>query len=422
MSNTGKSTTLFGITFAALMVASTALAKDVVNWVHIESNPAASEVFEELAAKYEAENPDVDVQIQFIENEAFKSRLPTMLQSNDAPDIFYSWGGGVLAEQVRGGVIKDLTPHMDEEWRSWLVPSAVSAFTIDDKVYGVPVWSSIVGMFYNKSMFAEAGINADEIKTWSQLLEAVDKLKATGVTPITVGGKEGWPQHFYFSLLAIREAGNKKLQASLSGEGDGFRDPAFVSAFAHLKELADKEPFQEGWLASTFGESSANFGNGKAAMMLQGSWARQTQANESADGKGLGSDLGWFAFPQVEGGVADSRETFGGINGWLLFSGASDAAIDFVKFYSRPENAKLLATKGQKVPPSPGISDVLSDEWQVQVAETIEQSEHHQNFYNVVFSEEVNRELLDIVTNVMTGDLTPEQGADALQSAWEFSQ
>lgn len=417
-----KLTTLLATSTAALMMASAAQAQEIVNWVHIESNPGTVAVFEEIAAKYEAENSNVDVRIQFIDNESFKARLPTMLQSNDAPDIFFSWGGGVLAEQVRGGVVKDLTAAMDDEWRASLVPSAVSAFTIDGKVYGVPVWSSLVGMFYNKAMFAEAGVNADEIQTWSQFLTAVDKLKAAGLTPITVGGKDSWPQHFYFSYLAIRSVGNEKLAAALNGKGEGFNDPAFVTAFTQLKELADKEPFQNGWLASTFGDSAANFGNGKAAMMLQGDWARQVQINESTEGEGLEDDLGWFSFPQLEGGIANSKETFGGINGWLLFSGASDAAVDFIKFYSMPENAKLLATKGNKVPPSPGIAASLTDPWQVEISQRIEQSGHHQNFYNVVFSEDVNRELLDIVTNVMTGDLTPEGGADALQTAWEFSQ
>ena len=67
------------------------------------------------------------------------------------------------------------------------------------------------------------------------------------------------------------------------------------------------------------------------------------------------------------------------------------------------------------------VAEVDIDPWQKMVAQTIEASAFHQNFYDVMFSEEVNRELLDIVTSVVTGDRTAEEAADALQTAWEFS-
>jgi raffinose/stachyose/melibiose transport system substrate-binding protein len=412
---------LAAASMVALMASSPAAAQTIVDWVYIEANPDAVAVMESIARAYEAEHPDVQIRMQYLENEAFKAKLPTMLQSGDAPDIFYSWGGGVLAEQVRGGVLRSITEKVDAEWQSWIAPSALSAFTVDGEIYGVPVATSLVGFFYNKAMFEQAGVDAEAIQTWSDLMAAVDALKAAGLTPLTVGGQEGWPQHFYFSYLSARIAGHEKLHAALRGEGEGFTDPAFVEAFTKLKELADKEPFQDGWLASGASQSQGNFGNGKAAMVLQGNWARSGQANNSEDGKGLEDDLGWMPFPAVEGGHEGGVETLGGINGWIFDKNASDEAVDFMRFYSQPENLTEMARAGV-IAPMPGIADQLDDPWQAMVATAIEGSAHHQNFFNVMFAEEVNRELLDIVTGVMTGDLTPEDGAQALQDAWEFSQ
>ncbi len=410
-------------TLALLISASaTSAAKETVTWVHIESSTVVPEIFEEIARDYEAANPDVDIEVKFLENEAYKARLPTMLQSGDAPDIFYSWGGGVLAEQVRGGVVKDITAQMDDAWRANLAPSAVNAFTLDGKVYGVPVRTSLVGIYYNKDLFAKAGVDPESIKTWSDLMAAVDKFKAAGITAFSVGGAEGWPQHFFFSYLAIRTAGNETFQAALKGEGASFTDLAFVKAFELLAELAQKDAFQDGWLAAPTGTTYADLGNGDTAMLLMGDWAQALQANSSASGEGLGDKLGWIPFPQVEDGIADSKETFGGINGWLVFSGASDHAVDFLKHFSKPEYLTRLGVEGGYIPPMPGIGAKLTDPWKALVADTIEASDYHQNFYNVMFTEEVNRELLDIVTNVMTGDLTPQEGAEALQEAWEFSQ
>ena len=407
---------------ATLAISATAAMADVeVNLVHIEQHPETVAIMEDIARAYEAAHPDVTIKVQYIENEAFKSRLPTMLQSNDAPDIFYSWGGGVLAEQVRGGVLKDISSMMDDEWRSWLAPSAVNAFTINDGLYGVPVRTSLVNMFYNKALFEQAGVDADAIETYEDFLAAIKALKAAGITPITIGGQEGWPQHFYFSLMSMRAAGHENLQAALNGEAS-FTDPEFVLAFEKLKELAALEPFQEGWLAATTGQSYANFGNSKAAMLLQGDWAHGLQATQSANGEGLGDDLGTFTFPQVEGGVANSEETFGGLNAWIFFRDAPEEAVDFVRFYSQPENLKRLATEGTHVAPMVGMADALDDPWAKHIATTIEQSSYHQNFFNVMFTEEVNREILDIVTSVLTDDLTPEEAAAALQEAWDFSR
>ena len=50
------------------------------------------------------------VQFKYLENEAFKAKLPTMLQSdNSRPSLFYSWGGGVIRCAGQGGLLKDVT-------------------------------------------------------------------------------------------------------------------------------------------------------------------------------------------------------------------------------------------------------------------------------------------------------------------------
>ncbi|WP_421724514.1 ABC transporter substrate-binding protein [Bauldia sp.] len=422
ISSTVQSRSALAAIAMSLAITGTAAAEDTtVNWVHIETNPGTLEAFNQIAESFEAANPGVDVRLQFIENEAFKSRLPTMLQSNDAPHIFFSWGGGVMAEQMRGGVLKDLSQDVDDEWRSWLSPGPLNAFQIDGAVYGVPVRTSLVGFLYNKDLFDQAGVVAEEIKTWDDFLAAVAKLKDAGITPITIGGAEGWPQHFFFSMLTMRIAGNETFNAALNGDGASFTDPEFVRAFEELQALAELEPFQTGWLGTPTQDTYAAFGNGDAAMIFQGDWAIAAQASNSTSGEGV-KGLGWMPFPIVEGSDVPQTETFGGINGWLVFRDAPQEAVDFLRHFSQPENLTLTATRGNWVPPTPGIADALDDPWKRMVAEGIANSSYHQNFFNVMFAEETNRELLDIVTNTMTGDYTPEAAAEALQSSWEFSQ
>ncbi len=284
-----------------------ALAETTVKWLHIEATPAIVAAMEQIARDYEADHPDVTIEMQFLENEAFKAKLTTLLQSDDRPDIFYSWGGGVFEAQVEAGVLRDIDDLMRGEWEETLSPAAVNAFTYDGKVYGTPHLVSQVGFWYNKDLFDQASVNADDIKTWDDLLGTVQTLKDAGITPIAVGGAEKWPLHFYWTHLAIRAGGKEAFEAANSGEGDGFGGPVFVRAGEEFTRLSAMEPFPRGFLANTFPESAGYFGDGNAAMQLQGNWSYNTQRTNSVSKDGLSDDnLGWFPFPLVEGSASSA--------------------------------------------------------------------------------------------------------------------
>ncbi|HKH28369.1 MAG TPA: extracellular solute-binding protein, partial [Sphingomicrobium sp.] len=154
------------------LAASTVSAADTIKWLHVEVNPAQVAIWNEAARAFEAKHPGVKVEPQYLENEAYKAKLTTLLQSRDKPAMFYSWAGGVLKAQVEAGVIEDLTDRT-KGYIETLTPSAVAAFTLDGKVYGVPQAITEVGFFYNKELFAKAGVDASKIKTWDDLLGAV---------------------------------------------------------------------------------------------------------------------------------------------------------------------------------------------------------------------------------------------------------
>ena len=79
-----------------LLTAGAAAAQTTIKWLHLEVNPGQVKIWEEVARDFEAKNPGVKVEMQFLENEAYKAKLPTILQSKDRPHIIYSWAGGVL--------------------------------------------------------------------------------------------------------------------------------------------------------------------------------------------------------------------------------------------------------------------------------------------------------------------------------------
>src|SRR5215475_1185451 len=157
----------FAMTALVLTAGATA-AETTVRWLHIEVNPAQVKVWEDAARAFEAKTPGVKVEMQFLENEAYKAKLPTILQSKDRPHIIYSWAGGVLKAQIEAGVLEDISAPM-KGYSDQLAPAAVAAFTQDGKIFGVPMVLSEVGYFYNRELMAKAGVDGTKIATWDEL-------------------------------------------------------------------------------------------------------------------------------------------------------------------------------------------------------------------------------------------------------------
>ncbi|GGH23639.1 ABC transporter substrate-binding protein [Alsobacter metallidurans] len=402
---------------ALAMTAGLAAAQTTVKWLHIEVNPNQVKIWEEVARDFEAKNPGVKVEMQFLENEAYKAKLPTILQSKDRPHIIYSWAGGVLKSQVEAGVLEDLTPAM-QGYKDNLAPAAVAAFTVDGKIYGVPHAQSQVGFMVNKELMAKGGVDPASIKTWDDLLGAVKKLKAAGVTPIVAGGADKWPLHFYWTNLAVRLGGKPAFQAALKGENGGFAGPVFLKSGELFKQLVDLQPFQNGFLGFKNPQAVGAFGDGKAAMILAISSFYHTQKALAADKKGIADDnIGWFDFPTVPGGQGDPTDTLGGINGWLVTKGAPKEAAAFLKHFVSLDVQKRLAAGNFLIPTFKGAEEGLASPFMRQIAANLAKSKYHQNFYDQDLGPNVGRVVNDATTEMAGGSMDAKQVAQAIQDA-----
>lgn len=405
---------------AGLMVAAAgATAETTVKWLHIEANPAQVKIWEEVARAYEAAHPGVKIDMQFLENEAYKAKLPTILQSKDRPHIIYSWSGGVLKAQVEAGVLEDITDQV-KGYSDTITPAALAAFTQNGRVYGLPVALSQVGFLYNKELMAKASVDPGKIKTWDDLLSAVKALKAAGVTPIVVGGADKWPLHFYWTHLAVRIGGKASFDAALRGENGGFEGETFQNAGVLFKQLVDLQPFQNGFLGLKNPQAVGYFGDGKGAMMLAISTVYHLQRALAADKVGLGEDkIGWFDFPVVPGGKGEPTDTLGGITGWLVTKGAPKEATDFLKFFISKDVQTRLAAGNFLVPVVKGGEAGLNNAFMKQIADNLAKSNYHQNFYDQSLGPSVGRVVNDVTAEIAGGSMTPQQAATAIQAAWK---
>jgi raffinose/stachyose/melibiose transport system substrate-binding protein len=387
-----------------------------IRWWHIANTDPMLSKWAEMAHQFEAAHPGVKFEITPLENEAFKTKLTTNIQSGNPPDIFHTWGGGVLFQQAEAGMVKDITADVGA-WKDTLIPAALDAYSNDGKTYASAVDTGMVGFWYNKALFTKAGISAPPA-TWAEYLEAVRKLKAVGVTPIALAGKEKWPGHYYWAYLAMRVAGLDGLKQAATDKN--FNTPDFVAAGSHLSELVALQPFQTGFLAAGYATAdgqAATMGNGKAAMELMGQWAPVTERDNSAGKKGLGDKLGFFPFPAVDGGKGQIADVFGGGGGYAVGKDAPPEAVEFLKFIAQPDNARLEAKTAGVLPVVKEAGDAVTDPNLKLVGETLAKASGFQLYLDQAYAPAVGQQVNDSVAELLAGKASPEQLVRAVTTA-----
>jgi raffinose/stachyose/melibiose transport system substrate-binding protein len=264
-----------------------------VDWWHITTGDPGKSDFQAIADAYTAAHPNVKINITVLENEAFKTKLATSIQAGDIPDLFQSWGGGIMAAQADAGALKDITADI-ASWKDTINPGALSIYQYNGKQYGVPWDMGMIGFWYNKDAFSKAGIAAPPT-TWADFLADLPKLKTAGYSPLAIAGQDKWPSMHLWTYLVLRIGGGDNLSQMIQSKN--WNTDACTKAGEQVVALNALDPYQPGYKSAVYNDEAASVGNGKAAMELMGQWAPSVQKDQSANKQGLGDKLGWFPFP-----------------------------------------------------------------------------------------------------------------------------
>lgn len=256
-------------------------------------------VWQSAIDDFKKAHPNIDVNVSFIDEEAYKVQLPGWL-STVAPDVVNWHDGERMAYYAKRGLFEDLTDDWKKnDWDS-MYASTKGASSYNGRQYAAPTVYYSWGMFYRKDLFEKAGITS-EPKTWDAFLDALKKLKAIGVTPIAVAGRDAWTLAGWFDYLDLRINGNAFHQKLMAGEVP-YTDPRVKKVYLVWKQLLDDKDFIDNSLSYDLDAVQPFLFQGKAAMMLMGTFIT---GGFPADVK---PKMGYFQFPIIDPKVPTAED------------------------------------------------------------------------------------------------------------------
>lgn len=388
-----------------------------VNFWHIGTAATDKAYYQGVVDAYTKLHPNVTIEMTILENEAFKSKLTTVMQSGTPPDVFHSWGGGTLAEYAKAGLLRDITKFTkDTDWGKSMASGVWSVYAYDGKQYGAPFDMGAITFWYNKDLLAKVGYTAFPTD-FDDLIVLVGKLKAAGIVPIALGGGDKWPAMHMWTYIAERIGGKEVLQNAVQGKGNGFNDPAFIKAGDILVQLVKAGAFQDGFLGATYNDEAALVGNGKAAMELMGQWAPNVEVDSSVSKAGIGAALAAAPFPAIAGGLGKVTDVVGGGNGMAIGKNAPDAAVDFLKFLTNQENNAAYAGIAGIIPTVKGAESGITNDNAKLVKGIVDQTEFFQLYLDQFLAPAPAGAVNDNVQAILAGTLSPTDACKAIQAA-----
>ena len=244
-------------------------------------------------ADFERANPNVKVKLTVFGTNAYLQAVKVAASSNTLPDIMYEGLGRTLANFYEShGLVLDLTKYAQRDgWYKQFLPLAFKINDYQGKVYGIPTIVMGMGVFYRKDIFAKYHLPVPT--TFAQLVSNMATLKASGITPFSMGGVGSWLTMRLTDALLEHYAG-PALNDKLENRQASWDSPAVRQTFTTLKDWTDKAYFTPGFLQINPQDDEIPWMQGKAAMVLEGPWV---DSQLITNHQNL-ANYGFFPFPE----------------------------------------------------------------------------------------------------------------------------
>ena len=350
-------------------------------------------------------NPNFSMDIQYIADKpAYLQKIKTLVASNETPDMFNLDTDPYAIKLLDQGIVVDLNDTLDKYGLRDVFLAAPLGWgtTKDDRQVALPLDFSIEVFWYNKQMFEDANVSIP--KTHAEFLEACEKLKNAGYTPIAVSGKDNWEILRYLLMITYRYGENDFLYDLAQGK-QKMESEIGKKAATFVQELGTQY-FQSGFASTDYTGASNYFTGGNAAMYYMGTWDLPFMQDDqlSEDMKG---NIGYFLLPTIEEGEPVGKSNF--ISNMPVAFGADkfdEETERFIEFYA---NNISEAISGLAF--SPAVNGTLPNETDLtkSIYEDMQNSTGSIKLFDIELDPATNELIGKEVVSLALGDITVDE-------------
>jgi ABC-type glycerol-3-phosphate transport system substrate-binding protein len=287
-----------------------------------EDIPSSVYFREHLTGMSDADNGIEIIQDHINDEMSYYDKLRTKFATGEFPNVFFDYGGSRDIDYVRSDVLVDLTPYLDAdpEWRDAFMP-VFDKWQYDEYPgqWGIPVEFYAVGIFYNKDIFDEVGIEPPE--TIEQFEMVCDKLLDAGYIPMALGERDVWRAGHFCNNLILKTFGAQGV-SDLADRSLAYDSAQMLDIYERIQEYNERGYFGPNPVNMDYNMEKTSFHTGKTAMHMDGSWYLGEGTQSS-----IGSVMGVFPFPTVDPRYAESWQG-GAAGGFLVVDTGDQAEID----------------------------------------------------------------------------------------------
>lgn len=371
------------------------------------------ESLNELAKDFEAEHPDIKLDIQTVGgNGDYEAALKTKFASGEGPDIFSNNGYSKL--NLWKDRVEDLS---DQPWVKDIVPMAKAPMTIDGKIYGLPMNLEGFGYVYNKDIFNKLGITTLP-KTYSELEAVAKKISDAGITPFANAYQEWWLVGSQGISVAFNNENNvdEFIQGLKDGSASMVGNKNFEN-WAKLMQLTlkygNKNP-----LTTDYNTQVSIFANGQAAMMQEGNWAQTV-----IDGITPNMNIGILPMPISDDASVTGKVTIGVPMNLVVNkdSKVKEEAKVFLNWLVTSDAGKEYIVKKFKFIPAMTTIEAKPEDMGAIATDLVNYVERGEIYSNISgkFPDGVPQEFGSAIQEFLAGKIDVTKWTENMQAAWD---
>ena len=402
-----------------VLLAGEALAEDRRTRIEVPlfEGGAGLEFYYYVSRAYEEVRPDVLV--DFYGDPRIADKVRVRILEGTFPEVTNAWLN--YWALIRNGAVLPLDEYLDgpswegdRTWRESFLQGSLDRYEHQGKIYGIPFLYSINAVWYSKNLFEEHGWTIP--RTWDEFFALCEKIRAQGIWPLAFQGR--YPGYIgsvidnaYYHL-----AGRQRFYEQKDLVPGSFDNPEFVEAL-RLTQYTAQNYFQPGALGMSHTESQLEFFLGHTAMVFCGSWLKSEMMGKIPDGFRLGA----FNLPMPQSTLAEPDAINTGSGYFFVLKNSRNPAIgaDFLRFMT---SRKMAGTFAEMRDILVAVDGAMEGRTTVDLQDLVELAQRSTSAFGTAPGEgfpEMDQFLNDVRFKIVNGQMAPEEGAKALESAAE---